>query len=437
MNRSMEAYFHDFATAVEGPTLLAVSGGMDSMCLWYLFRKYKLPHQVAHMNYGLRGKESDADQKLVEKTAEKFDVKLHLKQIKKKEFKHQKMGIQEAARYFRYSWFQEIMTAEKIPVLATAHHLDDSVESFFINLDRGAGLKGLGGIRSTNLIKRPFLSFSREEIEAYVQKEKIAYRDDQSNFKEDYLRNWFRLKILKKWKKKRPHFLTNAAKSLRHLQEAQRTLDRLLEVELERKGIDPDHLPLQIPTALSGDQDIDRALFYKVAEPYGFHHDQIKDLLKAIAQKNSGAVIYSPSHRLMVDRDAVILDEQEKEIQWESLSIPAEGVEIDSPFFLSIDLIDREQVNYGKKQTEYLDHASLKFPLELRKWKEGDRIQPLGMKGKKKISDILIDAKVSLREKEKTFVLESAGEIVCLLGHRIADPYKVNENTTKVLRIQW
>lgn len=438
MKQEILPYFESFAKTLNGKILLAVSGGMDSMCLWYLVRKFNIPHAVAHVNYGLRGKDSKLDQQLVEKVAEKHAIQCFVKHIHKQDFKSlRKMGIQEAARKFRYDWFEELKQEHLFSHICTAHHLDDSVETFFINLSRGAGLKGLGGIRTSDERVRPLLHFSREEIEQLVAKKKIKYREDGSNVKEVYLRNWVRHSILKKWKKKDDAFLRNAGKSIDLLQESQVLLDFFLQREIENLKFSLDQLPLKIPVKKLGEERLGKELLFQMVANFGFNRDQIHDLFQAILSKRTGAMVFSPSHRLMVDRENLILDELDQDLSFTSLHIPEEGIEVEDPMGLSIDCIDSSQVIMGQKNTEYLDASLLNFPLELRRWKEGDKMIPLGMKGSKKISDILIDAKISRHEKEQTYVLISKEEVVALVKHKISENYKLNEKTSQVLRIQW
>ena len=435
MSKKVIEEFVNWSDQHQGKALLAVSGGMDSMCLWYLFRKYQLPHVVAHLNYGLRGKESDGDEQLIRKIAKEHKVELLVKKVDPKNFQ-KGTGIQERARKIRYDWFEELMKEHNCDYLCTAHHLDDSLETFLINLSRGAGLKGLGGIRSNESLQRPLINLSRKQIAKCVDQQKIEHREDSSNAKDHYLRNWIRNKLLKKWKKKDPKLLKKAAKSISILQESRALLDHFIEKEAAKYAFDG-QLPFSFPLDDQEDKRLSKEILFYLVEPYGFNRSQLNDLMLAHEKKHSGAMLYSDEYRLILDRQKVILDEKEEELENLEISIPEEGIEMEEPINLSLDRIERSQIELGKKRTEYLDADQLHFPLLLRKWKEGDKMQPLGMKGKKKVSDILIDAKVSIQQKEETYVLISKKEIVCLLGHRISEKFKLNEDSQKVLRIQW
>ncbi len=436
MKAKIHKVFKDLKKEINGKVLLAVSGGVDSMTLWYLFRKFEIPHAVAHVNYGLRGHESDGDQKLVEDTAKQYGIECFVNKVKKSDFKKQKKGIQEAARDLRYDWFEVLLKEHKLDCLCTAHQLDDSVETFLMNLNRGAGLKGLGGIRSSESLLRPLLPFSRAEISKYALKRNIDFREDSSNAKEDYLRNWFRKKILKKWKKKDPAFLNNAGKSIENLQNAQAILDHFIQKEIENLSLS-DQLPIKIPVSQEENSEVKKEVLFQIAKEYGFNRDQVADLYEAYKNNRVGAHVFSSTHWMIIDRGYFIIDLSASDLDIGTLIIPQDGIEIEEPFKLALDFIDRSQVLIGQERAEYLDANKLNFPLELRKWHEGDRMQPLGMKGKKKVSDILIDAKTSLMDKENVFVLRSKDEIICLLGYRISEKYKLEEESREVLRIRW
>lgn len=435
MSKKIIEEFKVWSELQKGKSLLAVSGGMDSMCLWYLFRKFKIPHSVAHVNYGLRGKESDADESLVRKIAKENQLEVFVKKVDPKTFE-KGTAIQEKARMIRYQWFEELIKEHGFGQICTAHHLDDSVETFLINLSRGAGLKGLGGIRSREGLQRPLIEVSRKQIAKFVEKQKIDFRDDSSNFKDHYTRNWIRNKLLKKWKKKDPKMLANAAKSISILRESRALLEKFIEKEIEGLGYNA-QLPFGFSLEHFDDLNWSKEVLFHMVEPLGFNRWQIDDLFAAYEKKNSGSVVYSAEYRLILDRNQMIIDHREEEMDLQSIDIPEGGIELEEPFALSVDLIERSQIELGKKRTEYLSADKLQYPLKLRKWKEGDKMQPLGMKGKKKVSDILIDAKVSIRQKEDTYLILSNEEIICLLGHRISDRYKLNEASEKVLRIQW
>jgi len=428
--------FENWSKNLDGTCLLAVSGGRDSMCLWYLFHHFKLPYAIAHVNYGLRGKESELDQALVEKIAKERGVEYFIKKLDDQEVeKLQSSSIQDTARKIRYDWFYELRRKHAYPILCTAHHLDDQLETFFINLSRGAGLQGLKGINSDGELQRPLLRFSREEISAFVAENHIEFRDDKSNESDDYLRNWLRNGLIKDWKIKDPSFAEKATQSIHHINSSQQLLDHFLELEINKLNLSPS-LPINIPIEEFKEQKLFVELVYKISSDYGFSRFQISDLYSAWKGQNVGAHINAGNFQILLDRDQLILHER-IDLDFDSMDIPKEGIEIEEPTQLKIDMIQRDQVELGKDNTQYLDANSLSFPLKLRRWKEGDRMQPLGMKGSKKISDLLIDSKISMDKKGQTFVLLSDERIASLIGVRIAELFKLNEDSQEVLRIQW
>lgn len=420
-----------------GHFLLAVSGGLDSMTLWQMFRATKLNHAVAHVNFGLRGAESDADQALVETIAAEHGIKVFIKKVDTKSFaKEHKLGTQEAARSLRYTWFEELKKEYDYDQLVTAHHLNDSVETFMINLHRGTGLKGLGGIRSTEKVLRPLLDFSKAELHDYASKNKIEFRNDASNAKDDYLRNWFRNGLLKEWKEKNPELLTRMKSNLENLRQADEMLDYFLEKEAaDLKISKQSQIPFQILIPSLTKSKYPAAHLFRILEDFGFNYSQVNDLLAAIHSKHTGAQIKSKTHMVLLNRDLLIVDKIKDEPSNESLWIEKNVSSIDSPLKLQFYWLTKAEVDFTSNSF-FLDADQLTFPLELRKWKEGDSMIPLGMKGQKKISDILIDEKVPLHQKDQCFVLLSNQKIVCLLNFRISEEFKIQANTKSILKIQ-
>jgi len=423
-----------------GKLLLAVSGGVDSMVLWDLIHKLNHSYAVAHMNFSLRAEESLGDMQLVEQKAKTLGVHYHLKTVDCQAYaKRHKLSIQMAARQLRYQWFKELMTQNGYACLLTAHHLDDAVETFLINLNRGTGLGGLIGIPSGGDLIRPLLAFSKTEIKEYAKINQLAYREDRSNAETTYLRNWFRHQILSPWKEENPEFLNRMKNTFDHLKEAEgflrselMALCRKYEEQLEEGFFEFQEI-LQHPHP--------KMLLQHLLLSKSFSWDTIDQLFQAMQDKKVGKRFDSPEGELLLDREKVFwLEGEPKKIptDFSGLEIQEEDDVIEHPIRLEIVKRSDASLSLSKpRSVVVLDREKLKFPLLLRKWKAGDRFIPLGMKGSKKVSDLLIDEKLPLHEKENIFVLVSDAKIAWVIGIRIDDRFKVSKQSKQAIEFRW
>lgn len=436
MLKEFKKQFNTSGITFNQKVLLAVSGGIDSMVLWHLMYHAKKFHGVAHVNFSLRENESDLDQQMVQDLAKDWNVPFHTITVNTTAYANEKgISIQMAAREIRYDFFEELKQQEGYEVIATAHHLEDNIETFFINLDRGTGLRGLRGISSTFDRYRPLLQFTKDEIRAYALENKIVFREDRSNTDVKYQRNWFRHEIIKPWKERNPGFLEKMKSNLTYLSEANQLLDEVIQKETEelRKQLEKGYLKKEKVNQLSRPKLF---LFYLLS-PYGFNESQIKDLLNCLKQKQVGKMFLSQTHALLIDRTKLYLTlNEEVETEEDTFWLIDEICKITEPIVLRSRRVERFNFKFKKnRKVEGFDFEKLVFPLELRKWKEGDRMKPLGMSGMKKVSDILIDEKVSLTEKKEVFVLTSNGEIVWLVGIKSDDRFKLTENSYQIMEI--
>ena len=413
---------------------IAVSGGIDSMVLAHLFQHFKLDFGLLHCNFKLRGEESDADMQFIHDYAELNNLPLKIGFFETAKIaKDLKVSIQVAARELRYQWFYEQMAENKVDFVATAHHLDDSLETFLINLSRGTGLEGLTGIPVENdKIFRPLLPFSREEIEAYANKNNIKWRDDSSNASDKYLRNKIRHSIVPVLKELNPTFLDSFQKTINHLKDAQSIVNdgeyiMYKEVVTENENgtlkFDLNKL-LQLPNY--------NAYLYQWLKQFEFKAwNDITNLVHA----QSGKQVFSEQYVLLKNRDSLILSNK-VEIDYEAIFyIQKNQNEIKFPLkmaFCNVDEISNQATN-----TIFVDEDKLQYPLEIRKWKEGDWFYPLGMNGKKKLSKFFKDEKFSLLDKSNTWFLCSENQIVWVIEKRQDERFKVTEKTTKILKINY
>jgi tRNA(Ile)-lysidine synthase len=411
--------------------LLAISGGVDSVVLAKAFKELNLTFELAHCNFKLRGAESDEDQQFVEALATDLQVPLHLKIC---DLSQTNDNIQLAAREARYQWFRDLKSAKNFDFIVTAHHLDDSIESFFLNLQRGTGLKGLLGIQNTEEILRPMLSVPREEIEAFARYNKLNWREDSSNQSDKYQRNFIRHQIIPKLKANQPAFYQNFLKTFRFLNQSHAVVEdwfQLQSQQLIEKNNEVEKLAI---ADLNHIKQPDLFLFHWLS-PYGFRDfESIKKLLST----QTGKAVLSPTHSLTKHGDSLLLytlssaGNKAFEIQDFQQSID------ELPF--EMQLIDKNDLSdevlfSASKNEAFIDYDLLQWPLNIRTWQAGDYFHPLGMTGKKKISDYLTDVKIPKPEKEKIYLLCNRNEVVWLIGHRLDNRYKVRPQTRQILHI--
>jgi len=417
--------------------LLAVSGGVDSMVLWSLFQQSNLNFGIAHVNFSLRGEDSNLDAQFVKKQAEKLKVECHYLKADTNEYaKEYKLSTQMAARDIRYNWFNELMSEYDYNHLVTAHHLDDAVETFLINLNRGTGLNGLKGMTSSPKIFRPLLKVEKDAIMDYADKNQIEFREDGSNNELKYERNWFRYQILTPWKERNPQLLKNMQSNMERIQTSAMMVDDFLlrEGSMLRSQLENSYLQFDDILKLRFREEV----LYFLLEDYGFNYDQVKDILRGIEKGKVGRVFHSDSYSLFIDRERALIENRVDDRINEGIQIKENTKEVENPIHLAIEKLDKTMFQpKTSKKVEFFDNGKLTYPLDCRIWQEGDFIVPLGMKGKKKVSDILIDNKVPINEKNRAYVLCSGGKIVWLIGHCISEQFKVENQTEQILKVEW
>jgi tRNA(Ile)-lysidine synthase len=420
---------------VKDRILVAVSGGIDSMVLLDLFVEAGYEIGIAHCNFGLRGKESDDDESFVKKKAQHLGVPFFVERFRTDKFsKDHGISVQMAARELRYEWFGKILQENQYDFIATAHHLNDHIETSLFNLFKGTGLQGLTGIpvRHNQLI-RPLLFASKAMIMDYAGKKNMSFREDRSNVELKYRRNLIRNKIIPLIEEINPGFISTMTTTLERLNDTQRLISYWLERHrndfMKRKG---EHIYLESAFF----QRINSPVFlHEVLKAWGFHYDQCRDILKKRAGR-TGALYFSESHALNVDREFLIISPRmmghDAPYEW-----PEDIAEIETKFglFKKETVIKADVQSMTDPNAEFFDLTSLKFPLFVRSWGEGDRFMPLGMKGKKKLSDFMIDEKIPVNLKQRLPVLLSGGAIIWVVGYRIDDRFKIIPESNQILKI--
>ncbi len=424
----------------EDKILCGVSGGVDSMAMADILIGLGYSVAIAHCNFALRPIDADLDEKLVEQYAAARGVIFHKVTFDTTGYsKEHGVSTQMAARQLRYKWFDGVMEENKYSKLAIAHNADDSVETFFINLMRGTGVKGLLGIqRLRELIVRPILSSYRAEIEAYATEHNLMYRTDKSNLKSTYLRNWIRIELLPKIEERQADFKQTMINNIDRVASSSSLLNRLVD-DVKKRAVKEFYSEYRIDlTIIYSYDDCSAQLLYEIIDKYGFSANQSSDILR---HNHSGRLFYSNDHVALMDRDTLIIRkkgcalESSPNHEFEIASLTDNNNELFNVDTMSIS----ECVDYrsAPSNVAYIDASKIVFPLVVRGIKGGDKFSPLGVKGVKKVSDFLIDVKCTRFEKEHQMVIESQGVIVWLVDRRVSDKFKIDAKTTQVIKITY
>lgn len=419
----------------ESKLLIAISGGLDSVVLTHVCHALNLDVALAHCNFKLRESESDADENFVVDLADQLDLEVFVEYFDTKSYAEtEKVSIQMAARELRYNWFSSLAENLNFDYILTAHHADDNLETFLINLTRGSGLNGLIGIPEVNdNIVRPLLSFSRSQLEVYARDNKLKWREDSSNASDNYLRNQLRHHIVPQLKDIAPEVLLNLNKTISNLKDTADIVNESLNAVAKRAIDKIDEQQVKFKVSEFKKVNNPKAYLFEMFKDYGFTEwNDVVDLLDA----QSGKQVISGEYRLIKDREHLILtDIKTNDLSEESLKIEDSDVSIETPIG-GLSFEEVHSVGEPSKSEIYIDKDKLKFPLLLRKWQKGDVFQPKGMKGRKKLGKYFKDEKLSLVDKENTWLLTSEDIIVWVIGMRSDNRFKVDKNTNNILKIK-
>ena len=417
--------------------LLAVSGGVDSVVMAHIFAETDYECALAHCNFQLRGEDSEADEAFVRTLAAQLEMPVYVERFDvDREMEEKGISLQMAARDLRYEWFSSIAKEHAFETIATAHNLNDSVETFFLNLARGTGIRGLTGIpeRNENVI-RPLLFASRKEIEAFAQSGKLAFREDKSNRETKYQRNKIRHDVIPAMEQINPAFIPTMASNMQRLLElrdiVERNVDTVRDQIFQRSSgeIRIDTKPLMNLEPLA-------TWLYELFAPFGFTRTQCKDI-EGFLKSESGKRFLSPSHQLFKDRDQLILVESKVD-SFERYYLDTPEKHSSLPFSMDMEVIRRSDLDKipSDKNTACLDFEEILFPLTIRRWQHGDYFYPLGMNQIKKLSDFFVDEKIPVPMKERTWILATGKKIVWIMGLRIDNRFRIKESTQKVLLLR-
>ncbi|WP_405198243.1 tRNA lysidine(34) synthetase TilS [Christiangramia sp. LLG6405-1] len=415
--------------------LIAVSGGVDSIVLAHLCKMSKMEFSIAHCNFNLRGEESDADEAFVKELAEKMEVPFFTQSFNTLKFaENAGISIQMAARELRYNWFEELSNSMEFDYTLTAHHANDNLETFLINLIRGTGPEGLQGIKDKHhQLIRPLINFSRSEIEEFANTEHLKWREDSSNASDKYMRNRIRHHMVPLMQELNPQLLETFAKTQQHLNESMELVEDYMSL-LYPKIISRDVFGYALDIAFLKKVPNSKQVLYQLLKSFGFTEwNDVHDLMDA----QTGKMVLSDTHRLIKDRNRLLLTEiQDESINKEyQLEKGEEFVMI--PEFGTLHLTEVEKFDKSATNSIFVPIRKLKFPLLIRKWKEGDFFVPFGMKGKKKLSDYFKDEKFSLPQKEQTWLLFSGEDLVWIINQRADNRFSVEKGDREILKISF
>lgn len=417
--------------------LLAVSGGADSMLMAHLFVSTGFQVGVAHCNFLLRGEESDKEEQFVSAYCDRHNIAFWSKRFNTSEYAGQEgISIEMAARDLRYEWFEQLMAAHHYDYLATAHHQDDVLETFMINLSRGSGIKGLSGIQpKSGRIIRPMLFTNHTEIVETCTQLDIDYCTDSSNLETIYKRNLIRHEVLPLLERVNPAFRKNALKTIANLHETGQLFQQRIS-EIKAAVYSEDEQGAMIHIEKLQDYAPLRTILFELIRSFGFQADQVDDIIDSL-KKESGKKFFSDAFRLVKDREYLIISPIQA-AQDRVIYIEEDCDKIDFPIHLSIEKLQRTANFRFSTQPHIvdLDMDRLTFPLILRHWREGEYFQPLGMNGLKKVSDFFIDEKYSIPEKENAWIVASGDQLVWIVGKRMDNRFKINHQTKSIIRLK-
>lgn len=429
--------------------LLAISGGIDSVVLAHLIARSGFKFEMAHMNFQLRGTESERDELFVRKLAQQLEVKLHVQRVDTTIFAAEhKLSVQEAARELRYQWFAELRTDILTAAahenkkqsgcwILTAHQADDNIETLLLHLFRGTGLEGLSGIqpvRKKEALIRPLLPFYKKELAAYAVEQELSYVEDSSNATDHYTRNKLRQHLVPVLQELFPEVAKQLTSNIDRFREGLQIYRTAVQQQIDRitiRQVEELHIPIQSWKQLNPLS----TFTWEIIHPFGFHAAQVPEIIKLL-EAETGKFCQSATHRIIRNRKHLVIAPLSDQLP-SVISI----AENDQTILFSGGTIEQATVAYERIPMDtpaneiYISTAELKYPLLLRKWQLGDYFYPLGLNKKKKISKFLIDLKLSITDKEKVFVLTYQDKIIWVVGHRLDHRFRLQASSGEALHL--
>ena len=421
--------------------LLAVSGGIDSVVLCELCKQAGYEFGIAHCNFQLRGEDSERDEKFVGGLAAKYNVDFHTIKFDTKDIaKERRMSTQETARELRYGWFEKIRVENGYQFILTAHHADDNIETVLLNFFRGTGIRGLKGIEPKHgYIVRPLLFVRRKDLEGFLKENNLTFVQDYTNQHDDYTRNYFRNQLIPLIEKSFPGANENMIANISRFREVEQLYQQAVAVH-KKKLVEQKANEIHLPVLKFKKTPSLRSVLYEIIKEYGFTAHQLPDIMNLL-DSESGKYVQSSSHRIIKNRQWLIIAPNETN-KGDIIVIDEVGnwqfaignLQLETTLTANTSTIAQYQLQTANS-IALLDADKIKFPLLLRKWKQGDYFYPLGMMKKKKLSRFFIDQKLSKIDKENAWVIEMDKKIIWVVGYRIDERFKITGNTKKLLKV--
>lgn len=414
--------------------LLAVSGGVDSIAMFHLLRLKGYDISVAHCNFSLRNRQSDKDEKFVKELCELYAVPFFSKRFDTRGFSEDHgVSLQMAARDLRYEWFHQLLESHHLDYICTAHHQNDSVESVLLNLSRETGLNGLTGIKaSAGKIRRPLMFATKDQLVSYVKLHGFKFRKDKSNDDIKYRRNLVRNKIIPLFEKINPSFVSSVAASIGHFTEAQKVLEQFYLASKKK-----------VVSLNKDEMHVDLSALEKLRSPSLFLHHLLSEIgipssskhVEELLSSQPGKFVETSSFTILRDRGKLVISPNIKEKASESFITENEH-QIEEPVRLTL-AHSKQKLGKLKSNEILVSSHELVYPLQVRSWKKGDYFIPFGMKGKKKISDLLIDMKVQRNHKKNTYLLVNGdGRVIWVIGLRADDRFKIKDSNEPAIIVK-
>ncbi len=439
--------------------LLAVSGGVDSVVLCELCKQAGYDFVIAHCNFQLRGGESERDEQFVRELSKKYNAEIFVKKFDTDKYSEEnKVSIQVAARELRYEWFFSLISTKQYATgksessvdcqlqvanwILTAHHANDNIETLLMNFFKGTGINGLRSIIPKHAkIIRPLLFAKKEALLEFAEEHALKYVEDSSNASDKYTRNYFRNQLIPSIQKVFPRAEDNLLDNIERFKDIETLYQQSILLHkkklLEKKGEE-----IHIPVLKLLKSESLSTVVYEIIKDFGFTSNQVDEVIKLL-NSDSGKYIQSSSHRIIKNRkwliispndtaiaENILIEEKDKAVEYVSGKLKFEKLPTAN--------LPTGEAGYKLSTgnaAAMLDAEEIKFPLLLRKWKQGDYFYPLGMNKKKKLSRFFIDQKLSLTEKENIWLLEMNKKIIWVIGKRIDDRFKLTTNTKNILII--
>ncbi len=443
MISKIQTYITNHNLANSGTSILvACSGGVDSMVLVDVLLKLNHNISIAHCNFQLRGKESDADELFLHDFAMKYNIPFYTIKFDTKGYKQNKdVSTQMAARELRYNWFEQIRKENHYHSIAVAHHLDDQLETVLLNITKGTGIRGLTGMQSKNgFVVRPLLEISKQKILDYAKENNVAFREDSSNASDDYQRNLIRHQVVPQLQKINPSLHNSMIDFIDRMNDYETLTNQQIEV-IKKKCYSEKNGIAEIKMGFIKAHKAGQTILFHLLKDFGYNSDVVQNIFDV---KETGKQFFSETHRVVTDRKSLFIVPKnvERENYLSFVQLPNQIVFNNYKIQCSIVAVQELNIKPSNRYA-YFDADKIEFPLLIRYYKEGDYFYPFGMSkpktpekvGKKKLSKYFKDEKFSLLDKENTAVLFSGEKLIWLLGHRIDDRYKVTEKTKSVLKM--